>query len=128
MLRPNKAVEGRNIGLAGNVSRVRARRGPVQAQLFAGPAEDRMDVGRSVRERISRPGPASSAGVLKPTAVRVDEATDELFGPAVDELLLPVSELYTPLVLLTGPVLREETGPASPVGRNLDAVLGPRLD
>jgi hypothetical protein len=42
----------------------------------------------------------------------------------LDDLALPVGEHDRPLVLASGPVLREQAGPVSPQARHVDAAHG----
>ena len=57
----------------------------MDAELIARVAEDAADVVGEIAECIARPGPVTSAGVLKPAPVGVDEAAQQSFGMGIDE-------------------------------------------
>ena len=55
-------------------------------------------------------GRCSESGIQS----RVDQATNQLFGPLVSNRGLPIGQLYRPLVLLPRTMLREQARPAFP--------------
>jgi hypothetical protein len=89
----------------------------------AGVAEDGTDVIRHLREPVSRTAPIAAACIDEPVAIGVDQATEQLVRMIVDQLLLPILEADQPLVLPSGSMLREQTGPGFPIRRDVDAVL-----
>jgi hypothetical protein len=71
--------------------------------------------------------PARAPGVRESTAVRLDQALDQLLGPPFGQLLLPICEEDPAAVLLVGPMLREQTRPALRVCVDLITVAGSQL-
>jgi hypothetical protein len=91
----------------------------VHAKPVAGLTEDLTDVVGQLVEGIPRPRPVRTA-VLETAAIRVDETPQELLGPSINQLLLPIDQGYPPLVLLTWTVLREQPRPSLGVAVDLD--------
>jgi hypothetical protein len=98
------------------------------ADGIAGLLEDPEDVLGAVPEEIARVGvPPPLDPVHGPASVGVEKAPQELPGISTNQLSLPVAQDDGALVLLPGPMLREEAGPVLPPGTDLHAAgLGDR--
>jgi hypothetical protein len=68
--------------------------------------------------------PPITARVHEPTAVRMDQATEQCVRPPRDQLILPASEHDPAGVLLAGSMLGKEARPSFRIGVDLDAVFG----
>jgi hypothetical protein len=110
LLRPDELVEHRHVRLARDVNR-RSRLGPMKPEPIARITEDCPDVGRYLFEAVPRPRPVGAA-VLEAASIRVDQSTQQLLRPPINECRLPIGELDRSLVLSAGAVLRKETRPA----------------
>jgi hypothetical protein len=104
---PMDEARFRELAGARDVNGLGRGRGPVQAQLVAGVAEDPLDVVGEIREDIAGAFPAIAACIEEAAAVRVDQATEEQSGAEADEFVLPAGERDLPFMLLAGTVLGE---------------------
>ncbi|HEX4669126.1 MAG TPA: hypothetical protein VH275_04015 [Solirubrobacterales bacterium] len=96
-------------------------------EAVTGVAENPLDVGRKVAERVARTAPISTSGIDETATVGVDETAQEKAGVVVDKFLLPVGKNDLAFVLLAFAVLGKEEGPALGAGRDVVAIALPQM-
>ena len=123
-LRADECVQGRDVRSPSDRDRCRLRVAMADPQRVAGVAEDLRDVGRRVREEVSRIGILPSLHAIgHATAIGVDQATQQLPWVSGDDLLLPRLKPDRSPVLHTGPVLRKDARPVHPAAAHLHAAV-----
>lgn len=117
-LRSYEPVHPRYIVFAGDVHRPTRRR-PTETQQFASVREDLPDIGREIREGVSRMDPLASC-VHEAASVGVDEAANEEMGHPMHQPALPSGQKDRAKMLLARCVLGKETGPCLGVRVHFD--------
>jgi hypothetical protein len=87
-------------------------------------AEDAADIGRAVREVVAGVGVALSLrtpyGSDHAASIRVDEAAEQILWVRMRDVALPSRESDRAMVLPARPMLREQSEPMLPIGRDVD--------